>query len=217
MHTYRRISLLGLFITMLVIAQLAAAVGGVDAAPLLPVDSGLPSLKEFSLLLVNGEPDQLRGAYAPGLFADVVTQQPAGDPTFVAPRQHVLTQFELASRLGSIGLLAHNYLAGARFAQLQPGQVIHLLYGDGRIETYAVADIYRFQARTPDSPSSEFIDANGGPLDADTLFRLMYGRRGALVFQTCIKSGSNTTWGRLFVLALPYTGKPTSPSARISH
>ena len=38
-HTYGRHSLLGFFIATLVIAQLAAAVGGVDAASLLPVDA----------------------------------------------------------------------------------------------------------------------------------------------------------------------------------
>jgi hypothetical protein len=216
-HSYRRHSLLRFFVATLVIAQLAAVVGGVDAAPLLPVDAGLPSLQEFALLLINGEPGELRGAYAPGLFANLVTHQPQGDPTFVAPRQHVLTQFEPATRLGSIGLLAHNYLAGARFAQMKTGQVIYLLYGDGRIEPYAVADIYRFQARDPDSPSSQFIDADGTSITADSLFSRMYGRRGALVFQTCIKVGPNTTWGRLFVVAQPYTAETPSHSLRISH
>jgi hypothetical protein len=216
-HTYRRHSLFGFFLAALVIAQLAAAVAGVDAAPFQPVDAGLPSLQEFSSLLINGEPSQLRGAYAPGLFADVVTQQPPGDPTYVAPLQNVLTQFEPAMRLGSVGLLAHNYLAGIRFAQLGTGQVIYLLYGDGRIEPYAVADVYRFQARDPDSPSSQFIDADGRTLNADSLFTRMYGRRGMLVFQTCIKAGQNTTWGRLFVVAQPYGGEPVPPSARISH
>lgn len=216
-HIFSRQSLRIFFTGALFISTGAYPRASVHAAPLHPPGSDLPPLREFALRLNNGQADQVRGAYAPGLFADVVIQQPPGDPTFVAPRQHVLTQFQAASNLGSIGLLAHNNLAGARFTELKDGQVIYLLYGDGRMETYLVADVYRFQAVEPDATRSAFIDADGELLTADALFRRMYGRSGTLVFQTCIEDGPNSTWGRLFVVALPgpFGLPPTATS--VSH
>ena len=172
----------------------------------------LPALAEFAQAVANGNQDELRGAYVPGIFADLVVQQPEGNPAFVSPRGQVLTRFSEASRLDSIGLLAHNYLAGRDFSQLTVGQRIYLVYGDGRMRSFDVTRILKFQALQPLSTQSEFIDlATGKRLGAAALFTTAYGRQGSLVFQTCIEAEGIEAWGRLFVVA-----EPSAPEAQMS-
>ena len=78
--------------------------------------------------------------YVPGILANGVVQQPAGDPAFISSKRDLLTQFQQASQLGSTGVLAHNFLAGAQFSEIKPGQVIYLIYGDGRTAVFVVRD-----------------------------------------------------------------------------
>jgi hypothetical protein len=133
-----------------------------------------------------------------------VVQQPTGDPTFVTPRQGFLTQFSSALSAGSTGLLAHNFLAGANFSLLENDQVIYLIYGAGGVHPYSVTGVYRFRATQPGSVYSDFVDLSGGARSsASTILARMYGRRGALVLQTCIAAEGSPTWGRLFVVAEP--------------
>jgi hypothetical protein len=170
--------------------------------------SFLPDLQTFLRWMTNSETDQLRGVYAPDLFASPVVQQPAGSPGFVSRSENVLTQFGSAAGLGSTGLLAHNYLAGRHFALMQPAQVLHLVYGDGRIETYIVAHLLRYRALQPNSMQSDFEDLNSGErIGGATLFSDIYGQRGAVVLQTCIASNGSSTWGRLFVIAMPFVDR----------
>src|SRR5919106_3860917 len=89
--------------------------GGVQALSSQFSTSSLPLLDAFVSQVKNGQADELRGIYVPEIFAAHVVQQPMGKDEFVSPRQGILTQFGLASKLGSTGLLAHNYLAGERF------------------------------------------------------------------------------------------------------
>jgi hypothetical protein len=162
---------------------------------------------------MNGDSNQLQGVYAPGLFADVVLQQPAGYPSFVSRDPQALTQYASASDLGSTGLLAHSFLAGRRFPLMRKGQIIHLIYGDGRIESFVVARLLRYRALQPNSVHSSFEDlAGGGRLDASTLFQRVYGHRGALVLQTCIEFDGSPNWGRLFVIAAPTKASEILPS-----
>lgn len=168
-------------------------------------DLSLPTLDTFTDALANGDAHALRGVYVPGLLADAVVQQPAGDPGFVSSDRDLLTQFQQASQLGSTGVLAHNFLAGAQFAAIRPGQVIYLVYGDGRTSTFVVRDALRYQALQPMSAYSAFVDlADGRQLGASELFVSVYGRRGALILQTCIEAEGVSTWGRLFVVAEPF-------------
>ena len=92
----------------------------------------LPSMDDFIGQVSNGQAGELRGVYIPGILAAPIVQQPAGMNDFVSPWQNVITQFGLASRLGSTGLLAHNYLAGETFGLLQEGQEIMLIDGSGK-------------------------------------------------------------------------------------
>ena len=166
----------------------------------------LPLLNVFVDQVKNGQADQLRGIYIPDILAAPVVQQPKGNNGFVSPKQNIVTQFGLASQFGSTGLLAHNNLAGASFSQLETGQKIYLIYGDGQISTFVVTEILRYRALKPTSPSSKFIDLNTNDLlKASEVFSKVYDRQGQAVFQTCISKGDEFSWGRLFVIAEPYS------------
>ena len=139
-----------------------------------------------------------------------IIQQPAGNTNFVSSYQNYVTEFQAAAYFGTIGLLAHNYLAGQYFLRLSPGQVIELVYDNGEIESFIVTQIQQYQAISPNSPTSDFIDtASGEYFTARQLFRKMYkNQTGHLVLQTCIAVGENPTWGRIFIIAEPVTQSP---------
>ena len=166
--------------------------------------AGLPALGTFVEQVENGEADELRGIYIPEMLAAPVVQQPAGMDGFVSPWQNVVTQFNMASKLGSTGFLAHNDLAGKSFALLQKDQEIYLVRGDGSISTFIVTEILQYQAAEPNNVSSSFVNmANGNVLTSAELFTKAYSRPGQVVLQTCIDSRNDLTWGRLFIIAAP--------------
>ena len=164
----------------------------------------LPSLHRFINQVKNGQSDWLRGVYIPEILAAAVVHQPKENNGFVSSRENTVTQFGLASRFGSTGLLAHNNLAGASFSQLEPGQKIYLVYGDGQVSTFIVTEILRYQALSPRSPSSTFMDLKTNDLlKASEVFSNVYDRPEQVIFQTCIANGEESSWGRLFVIAEP--------------
>lgn len=164
----------------------------------------LPGMDAFISQVRNGQAGELRGIYIADLLAAPIVQQPRGMEEFVSPWQNIVTQFGLASSHGSIGLLAHNYLAGKSFSGLQPGQEIHLVYGDGRVATFIVSEILHYQALEPDSTSSSFINLDTHESQSYAgLFSRIYNRPGQVVFQTCISTADDLAWGRLFVIAEP--------------
>jgi hypothetical protein len=168
-------------------------------------DMNIPPLEEFVQQVSNGDAQALRGIYVPGLFAAVVAQQPEGDRAFVSADENTLTQFGLASRYGSIGLLAHNSVAGKNFFLLEDGQVFYLVYGDGSLKAFHVTRLMHAQALDPQNIRSHFIDLDeGGILSADRLFNEVYDRPGNVILQTCIEANGESSWGRLFVIAEPY-------------
>ncbi len=109
----------------------------------------------------------------------------------------------MASSYGSIGMLAHNYLAGASFASLGSGKEIDVIYGDGKVVKYTVSSIRKYQALSPTSMYSDFKDLSNPSktLSVSDVFYATYGKSGALVLQTCISNNGNASWGRLFVIA----------------
>jgi hypothetical protein len=166
--------------------------------------TSLPSLDQFIDQVGDGQAGVLRGVYIPGILAAPVVQQPNGREDFVSPWQNVITQFGLASRLGSIGLLAHNYLAGEAFDLIQEGQEIHLIDGKGVVSTFTVTEILRYQALESDSTATRFLNPGSGKtITSADLFRRVYSQPGKVVFQTCIQTNGNASWGRLFVIATP--------------
>lgn len=165
----------------------------------------LPSLNTFISSVKNGQSSQLGGVYIPGVLAIPIVQQPGDDAGYVSTRPSTITQFGMAGQYNSIGLLAHDFLAGASFSQLQPNNDVVLVFGDGSLKYYRVYEIQRYQALSPASPYSNFIDLSSNTqLTAEQLFLRTYGKGNAtLVFQTCISTDKVSSWGRLFVLARP--------------
>lgn len=167
-------------------------------------NGALPGFADFSRSVQNGDANVLRGVYVPGVLALPVVQQPVDRPYFVSNHDGEATQFGMASQYGNIGLLAHNTLSGRDFSRLSIGQQVRLVYGDGRVEDFVVANILRFRASNPESVSSSFhnLDRNE-TLSAGEMFQRAYVGERRLVFQTCIAANGNASWGRLFIVALP--------------
>ena len=170
----------------------------------------LPELPTFAQSVENGRSNELRGVYIEGIFELKVIQQPDNNPTYVAPVDNVITQFGPASQLGNVGLLAHERLSGSLFSMLAPGQVVRLIYGDGRIDSFLIVHIYRYQAISPLSPTSDFqnLDKNEY-LTASQLFMKIYGGPRHLTFQTCTVVNGNPAGGRVFVVAEPLQLQPS--------
>jgi len=174
-------------------------------------ETDLPSLDTFVRQVINSQAGELRGIYIPELLAAPVVQQPSGDNDFVSPRQNVVTQFNLATRFGATGLLAHNYLAGENLAALQHDQIFYLVYGDGRVAAFLIKEILRYQALEPESSYSRFVDlANSDVLTTAELFTRVYDSPGKVILQTCIAHENTLSWGRLFIIAEPYPGISSS-------
>ena len=162
-----------------------------------------PSLEEFAASLKTGSPE-LAGVYVPHVMAFEVVQQPTAEAGYVSTQANVVTQFQLAMQFNTTGLLAHDYLAGATFNRLKPGQVAALVYGNGVIKYFEITSLRKFQALDPESTSSRFVDlTTQRTISAEEVFYLTYGVGNALVFQTCISTSQVSSWGRLFVMARP--------------
>ncbi len=167
-------------------------------------ESNFPTFADFSKSVQNGKPSDLRGVYVSNVLALPVVQQPSNNAGYVSGNSGEATQFALASRFGNIGLLAHNHLAGKSFSQLAVGQEVRLVYGDGRVETFIVTEVLKYQAMKPDSPYSEFRNVNDDKiLSAEQMFKRVYFGDRHVTFQTCIEKDGNLSWGRLFVVAIP--------------
>jgi hypothetical protein len=153
--------------------------------------------------LTNGNAWQVVGVYVEDLLALRVVQQPASDPAYVSTLPNTATYFAMVTQVtGNTGLLAHNYLAGIYYFDLVPGQVVVLIYGDGRTEEYMVSEMQEYQALNPNSPTSNFVDlASGETLSSTDLFYMVYGGSARTTLQTCIAQGNEPSWGRLFVIA----------------
>ncbi len=162
------------------------------------------AFRAFVNTVSDGNANMVRGLYVQNKFEFPVVQQPTGDTGFVSNDSGVVTDFAMADKYGVTGLIAHNYLAGADFFTLQIGDVLDVVYGDGTIKAYRVAEIRRYQALSPNSASSNFVDLSTNEnMTASQLFKRVYMGAPHLTLQTCIQQGSEDSWGRLFVIADP--------------
>jgi hypothetical protein len=192
-----------------VFAQTDVAQDLIDQNPIIPKTSSRennhPNLIDFRSSLSYGSEARIVGIYAPGSFALPVIQQPVSNPGFVSNQPETITQFGLATDYGTIGFLAHNTLSGTHFFDLQIGQTIVLVYGDGSVKTFIIHDQLSYQALTPNSPYSRFKDLDNSDIEISSteLFNQVYTDEGQLIFQTCIASNGLENWGRYFVLAIP--------------
>ena len=201
-HMTRRFLNLGLFLTvlgsLLFNANSTLAMGNNTAR--------IPDFTVFSQTVQNGKADSLRGVYVPNVMALPVVQQPSGNAGYVSSNDGQATQFAMASQFGNVGLLAHNYLSGKSFSQIAVGQEVRLVYGDGRVEYFIVTEILQYQALQPNSPWSSFRSLNDDTtLNAEQMFKRVYAGDRHVTFQTCVQAEGISSWGRLFVVAVPKT------------
>lgn len=155
--------------------------------------------------VTGASPALVQSVTVEGILNLPVVQQPKGNPNYVSPNEGELTQFGAISQYGNIGLLAHNYLEGRAFSRLKPGHEVHILYSDGTSEHFVVAEILRYQALDPKSPYSSFqnIDDQEEILSVGQMVDRVYKGAHHLTFQTCISRYGNSSWGRLFIMAMP--------------
>ena len=204
--------------TSLYAGVLLAILGSLLANPVFAlsfsdIEVGFPDFSEFYTTVQSGDANVLRGVYVANVLAAPVVQQPGDNAGFVSPSDGVLTQFAMPSQFGNVGLLAHNYLSGKLFFELKIGQEVRLVYGDGRVETFVIDRILKYQALQPNSLYSNFQDLGTNQiLTAEQVFRIAYTGDRHVTFQTCIAANGISSWGRIFVSATP---KPVSEVAVI--
>ena len=161
-------------------------------------------LNNFISEVENGNSWQVVGIFVESKLEISVVFQPDTDPGFVSRLENTATLFGMAEDYGTLGMLAHNYLAGANFFELETGDQVYVIYGDGNYDQYNISEIKDYQALSPYSPYSNFIDLESdGLLSAENLFYSIYEGDGELVFQTCIEKDGIDSWGRHFVIAEP--------------
>ena len=177
---------------------------GSNAGAAVQPATNIQSLDAFSKNVNMGRSGTVAGVYVPNLFAYKIVQQPAGNVTYVSSLRDTATDFGLATQYGTVGLLAHNYLAGALFSKLVIGTEVDVVNGDGAVRRYVVTEVARFQATSPNDPYSSFIDLEkGSQLSSNDLFSRIYMGGNKVVLQTCISANGDASWGRLFVTASP--------------
>ncbi len=160
---------------------------------------------EFINKVKNGNSAQVVGLIVENKFMLPVVQQPYDNPGYVSYNSGELTQFGMAAQMGgSIGILAHNFLDGANFFNVGNGEIIQVVYGDGRVDDYQIDIIQSYQALVPTSPYTDFKDlVSGEVISASTLFTRVYMGGDHVTLQTCIEQNGDDSWGRLFVMAYP--------------
>lgn len=167
-----------------------------------------PSLQDFIESVKDASTSTLQGVYVQNILAFPVVQQPSGSPGYVSTSPNTVTQFKMASEMGNIGLLAHNYLAGADFSKLKKNDTIVLVFGSGYTQSFVVEEVLAYQAISPLSPYSNFKDlVTQETVSAQQLFNKVYRGDFHLTLQTCIEKDGELSWGRLFIIAKPASDK----------
>jgi prepilin-type processing-associated H-X9-DG protein len=179
--------------------------------PRLEVEASKPtsmvSLQRFIDSVVDGNSKNVVGVYVPGVLALPVGQQPRENAGYVTREPNLTTQFRMARQYGTVGILAHNDLAGDQFTGIAMNQYAIVVFGDGHVEYYQVREVQKYQALSPTSAFSDFInmEIEDERLSAGELFNRIYAPGDRLVFQTCIAANEDPSWGRMFIIATPVT------------
>ena len=159
----------------------------------------------FVDLIRTGDAEKIVGIFAEQELALRVVYQPSNNPGFVSTINGIATYFLLPYRIANNhGFLAHNYLSGGLFFNLQLGDIVQVIWGDGYYEDFEVLEVQAYQALSPKSSSSRFVNlTTGDNLSASSLFTRVYGGSYHTTLQTCIAQGDEDSWGRIFIIAPP--------------
>jgi len=170
-----------------------------DAKVKIPSEE-LVSEKRYQIRAPVGVPS----IYLEGIKYFRITHQPVGSFNHVTSLEDVVTSFQTAEEQGNLGLIAHNYLAGRYFSELELGDHLYLKDAQGKTRTYHLQQVLKFRAISPGNPSSYFVDLQANEVyPAADLARRIYFGSHRVVLQTCISQGDELEWGRLFLLFYP--------------
>ena len=160
-----------------------------------------PTLTQFISTVANGN-SQITGVYVENLMATPVVQQPPGNYEFISNDPNTITQFMLTTPEVT-GLLAHNFLAGKLFFNINIGDSIFIIDGYGGVDEYWVVEIDSYQVTKIDGVV-KYVDIHEyQELDTAQLFAKYYMGEKHLTLQTCIAKDGDPVWGRLFITAIP--------------
>lgn len=162
----------------------------------------------------SGDPNEVAGLFLADVLELPVVQQPRDNPGFVSSKPDTVTQFGMVNQFGSVALLAHNDLAGEKFFDLEVDQILSLVFGNEDVTYYRIVEVLEYQALSPTSPYSSFVDLDdpeGKVISVTDLFYNIYAKADRLVLQTCIAEEGQSSWGRLFIIAVPV--EPTPPAS----
>ncbi|HSV85964.1 MAG TPA: hypothetical protein VLH85_05275 [Levilinea sp.] len=160
-----------------------------------------PSLDEFIANLPGGKSGQVVGVYAPGVMALVVEPQPPGHGLYVTEKMGFATLFNRPLHFNVTALLAHNTHSGILFYELDLGEEVTLVYGDGRTAVYQIEMIEDFQKLQPGNPRSDYVAlASGTVMTTSDVFTRFYRNGPHLVLQTCLEYEGDYNWGVRFIV-----------------
>lgn len=179
-----------------------------------PADTGIADIelegaggskfRNFVKSVSDGQASAVRGIYVEDVFELPVIQQPVSNAAFVSEQKNVVTQFQSASEYGVTGLLAHNFLSGLKFYNLQIGQIIRIVYGDSSIRSYQITELVQYQKLSPSNLRSDLIDlSTGEQVTSETVFTRVYRGKHHLTLQTCLERNGISNWGLSFWIATP--------------
>jgi hypothetical protein len=169
-------------------------------------------LMEFVAQVYNGEANTVRGIYIQNVLALPIIQQPQGNIAFVSDDDETITEFQSASMNGVTGLLAHNYLSGALFYNIQQGDEIFIVYGNGTLRRYHVNQISQYQRLERSNLRSNFVDLSSSEnLTSDQVFTRYYRGVHRVTLQTCLARNGFSNWGLQFTQARSLDPFPLIP------
>jgi hypothetical protein len=173
-----------------------------------PVDrqfAGKPAGNLHQLLArLEADPAKfVSGIYAPGIFALPIIEQPADNDIYVSVKRNLVTLFGDAAENGVTGLLAHNFLAGALFYNLEIGGELWLVDGEEETTGYTVTNIEQFQKIDGGEADTYINLRTQESMSTSEVFDRFYTGEPHLVLQTCLEEDDDPSWGLTFIVAQP--------------
>lgn len=148
----------------------------------------LPNLVDPDVLgRLNGPRAILESLERPGIWSLELRGQ-AGDLEHVTGQPGQATIFEEAQGWGTLGILAHDYLAGGLFYDLDPGAVLWIRSRTGaqlNTHLYQIERVYIFERLGPDI----YQDQTGQRYRELDIYNLAYRSGSPVTLQTCYGYG----------------------------
>jgi hypothetical protein len=93
---------------------------------------------------------------------------------------------------------------GQKFYEVEIGEYIAIIYGDGDVRRYEVTGIYQFQKLNLGSLTSDFIDLlTKEQVTSTQIFNRFYTGTDQVTLQTCLERDGQPSWGLTFFVAEP--------------